>query len=242
MKESFIHFSEIDPLRPETWEGKRILSLDVDWAPEPVLENVIERLKVSGIKFTLFVTHESEVLKRNYKEEKIEWGLHPDFNPLLKQEKGAKSPSETIAALKEIVPQAEVLRSHSMTHSGSWLGIYKEAGITHLSQYYLPDCETISPIAHLNGIVEAPVYFADDGLLFNSRLNEGKISETAARIRKPGSFLKVLNFHPIHVFLNSGSMEAYTNYKTASVKGVEDLSIFVSLQLGISDLFAEIVS
>jgi hypothetical protein len=37
-------------------------------------------------------------------------------------------------------------------------------------------------------------------------------------------------------------MEAYTNYKTASVKGGEDLSKFVSPQPGISDLFAEIVS
>ena len=162
---SFIHFTDIDPTIPSTWQGKSVLSFDLDWAIDEILMDTLALIQKAEVKATMFVTHQTPVLDKMRELPLISMGLHPNFNPLLRGQPSSSSPASIMSDLKEIVPEAKVLRSHSMSHSGLWLNAYKELGITHLSQYYMGGVNSIQPVRHVNGLVEVPVYFADDGII-----------------------------------------------------------------------------
>lgn len=206
---SFIDFTDVDPAIPSTWQGKSVLSFDLDWAIDEVLEDTLELIIEANIKATIFVTHDTPILDKMRETSLISLGLHPNFNPLFSGESLSRSPDRIMSDLKKIVPEAKVLRSHSMSHSGLWLKAYKELGITHLSQYYMGGAKSIEPVRHVNGLVEVPVYFADDGYLFvedQKGWNNPSVEEIMSISEKS---VKVFNFHPIHVALNSQGFERY---------------------------------
>lgn len=226
---SFIHFTDVDPAIPSTWQRKSVLSFDLDWAIDEVLEDTLDLIIEANVKATLFVTHETPILDKMRETSLISLGLHPNFNPLFSGESLSSSPDRIMSDLKEIVPEARVLRSHSMSHSGLWLNAYKELGITHLSQYYMGGVKSIQPVRHVNGLVEVPVYFADDGYLFvedHKGWNNPSVEEITSISEKS---VKVFNFHPIHIALNSSSYATYESTKSShrewdSIAGIRSSS------------------
>jgi hypothetical protein len=207
----FVHFQEINPDISETWSGKKVLSIDIDWAHDDVLSETIDILEESGVKACFFVTHKTALLGRIRSNSMFELGLHPNFDLLLTGE-ATTSAMGTIEALIDIVPEAKVLRSHGMTTSGRWLELYRKAGITHLSNYLMFGDRNIHPFPQLNGLIEAPVYFADDGLLFQRE--SGMCTFDVDRdIKTQTTGLEVYNFHPIHIFLNSETAHRYSSTK-----------------------------
>ncbi len=206
-KHDFIHFRDLDPKRSNTWVGKSILSVDVDWAHDSVLSDTIDIVVHANIKACFFITHPTKLLTRLRDNPLIELGLHPNFDPLLNGD-NKQSPQDILAEISSIVPEAKVLRSHSMTTSGRWLRFYKELGITHLSNYIMYGDPQIHPFFQINDLVEAPVFFADDGLLIRRDMLMLDIS-TTPYFSKAWNGLQVYNFHPIHIFLNSETLDRY---------------------------------
>tara|TARA_B110000046_G_scaffold185692_1_gene228629 strand:- start:10578 stop:11285 length:708 start_codon:yes stop_codon:yes gene_type:complete len=210
---NFIHFKDVVVNRPETWKGKRILSLDIDWASDKILNYTLDMIEEKGCKACFFVTHQTKVLERIKENPLIELGIHPNFNPLLDGVKDSKTAAQIIDDLLEIVPNAQILRSHSMTTSGKWVGLYKQKGITHLSNYLQYGVEPIVPFMQINGLVEVPVYFADDGFAY---INESK---EIVNITKNLLFstnvegIKVFNFHPVHLYIDTENISDYYSYK-----------------------------
>lgn len=204
----FIHFRDIDPARAGSWTGKRVLSIDIDWAHDAVLEDTIDLIEQAAVKACFFVTHDSPLLARLRANPLFELGLHPNFDPLLRGE-AVSSVSDIVMSLARVVPEAKVLRSHSMTTSGRWLELYREAGITHLSNYLMYGDVNIHPFRQINGLVEAPVHFADDGLLFQRAMSEVSFNPDTELLAS-GKGLRVYNFHPIHLFLNSENLDRYS--------------------------------
>ena len=204
----FIHFSDIDPLHPTSWISKKILSIDIDWASDEVLTDNASLLEEAGVKVCFFVTHNAPLLSRLRASDRVELGLHPNFDPLLRGEAGGGTAADIIEEVRKLVPGARVLRGHSMTTSGRWLDVYKSAGITHLSNYFMFGVNAIRPFFQVNGLMEVPVYFADDGYLYleNSRRVTFDIGEESADTHQG---LRVYNFHPIHVFLNTEHLDRY---------------------------------
>jgi hypothetical protein len=236
---NFINFKEINLDVPSGWKGKRILSFDVDWALDEVIEDVISLIEEVNIKCTFFITHTTDLLSRMRNNPNIELGIHPNFNPLLDSELGAKTAVQTIESLMNLVPEATVLRSHSMTHSGRWLTLYKEFGITHLSQYYMNGIDTIQPFRHVNGIIETPVYFADDGYIY---INDHKKwdNHSMDRVLSKNEYIKVYNFHPIHVALNTNSFSFY-NKTRESHRNWEELIKIRSNEFGVKDILINLI-
>lgn len=210
----FIKFSEIDLNHLESWKGKKIISFDIDWTIDEVILDVIELVEQFDVKCTFFVTHDTPVLKRLRTNENIQLGIHPNFNPLIDSQDEANTARRTLEKLMEIVPEATVIRSHSMTHSARWLSMYKEFGLTHLSQYYMGGVETIQPFKHVNGLIETPVYFADDGYVFVQDHKEWK-NDSIDKILGDAKYIKVYNFHPIHLSLNTDSFDFYNETRNA---------------------------
>ncbi len=66
----------------------------------------------------------------------------------------------------------------------------------------------IRAFRQINGLVEAPVYFADDGYFYQQ--DHGKVTfDIDKDLTGSGDGLRVYNFHPIHVFLNSENLAGY---------------------------------
>ena len=62
-KQDYILFSEIDPNSPESYTNKTILSFDVDWAIDEVLEYVIDKIEEAQVKATFFSRWETTMGK-----------------------------------------------------------------------------------------------------------------------------------------------------------------------------------
>ena len=213
MANNFIHFSDVMLHDPMTWQGKKILSFDVDWASDEVLSYCLDTIQSANIPATFMMTHETPLLNRMCSMPNIELGIHPNFNPLIESTDSGKTAQGILEDLLALVPEAQVLRAHSLTHSGRWLGLYEKLGLKYTSNYCMLGVETIQPFLHVNSVIECPHYFADDAFLFRS--SNGTPEEWDTRLQS-NTFngLRVFNFHPIHVALNSDSLERYESSRS----------------------------
>lgn len=233
----FINFSDINIDDPKTWKAKSILTFDIDWATDEQINFVLDLLEPSGKKACFFVTHYTPVLNRIRANSNFEFGLHPNFNPLILAESLDKKPNEIIEELKKIVPEAKILRSHSMTTSGRWLGMYKNAGITYLSNYLMYGVENIKPFKQLNGLVEIPVYFADDGYIYLNDTKEIANPDLENVFNVSNDGIKIFNFHPVHIFINSTSFEDYKKFKEQGKRNEN-----TGAMIGILNIFKTLVT
>ena len=237
----FIHFTNVIVEDTSTWKGKKILSFDMDWAIDEVINDALDLIEGAGVRATFFVTHNTPVLERMRQSPAIALGLHPNFNPLIDKKEDALHPDQTLSEIKAIVPEARVLRSHSMTHSGRWLEKYEGLGVTHISQYYMPGIKIIQPFKHLNGLVEVPIYFADDGYISDlDHRHQGRLSNREILEKDPDG-IKVYNFHPIHIALNSENFKLYHREKPLS-RNWEELLKQRNPNFGIRNLFEKLIA
>ncbi len=197
--------SQIEVENPHSWKGVVFLTIDIDWAHDDLLYDTINLLKAHEVPATWFVTHDTPALEALRSNSSFELGIHPNFNKLLSglDDPGASMESE-IDRLLEIVPEAKSVRSHSMTQSSVLLNCFRERGLKVDSNQFLAASSGIPcrPYLHWNGLVRVPYSWEDDIHWLDSQSPE--INEYLARAE-----LKVLDFHPIHIFLNTESADRY---------------------------------
>lgn len=203
--ERFGRLGEIVPERAETWEGRLFLTVDLDWAPDWAIADCLDLVEEARVAATIFVTHDTPLLARMRANPRIELGLHPNFNPLLDGLSSQGSAETVMRGLQRIVPEARAVRSHSMTQSSRLLDVFLRCGITHESNHFVPAHTGIAlkPYRHWKqDLVRVPYCWEDDvDLAFGSPL---PILSVAA-----GEGLKVFDFHPIHVALDTVSLAHY---------------------------------
>lgn len=201
-------FSCISSLRldqPSTWENRLFLTFDLDWAQDDVLLDTIELVERSDVAATWFVTHDSPLLERLRANPKFELGIHPNFNLLLaRQAESGATAEEVVDRLLELVPEAKAVRSHSTTQSSPLLQLFADKGLTHDCNHLIPEQANIrlKPWRNWTGLVKVP-YFWEDDVVWLSDTNT-PIERLAQR---PG--LRVFNFHPVHVYLNTEDLSRY---------------------------------
>ncbi len=182
-----------------------LITFDVDWAPDFVLEDVAEILNENEIKSTWFFTHKSDVIKKFSKYKNFELGIHPNFLPNSTQ---GSNPKKILTNLKKIIPKAVSIRTHSLYQSTPILSMYKNFGLKNDVSLFLFKTKNIEP--HFNPALDLyriPYFWEDDCEMYYKR-PKWSIRETN---RIPG--LKIYNFHPIHVSLNSKSLNNYHRLK-----------------------------
>ncbi len=56
-------------------------TLDIDWAPEAMIEKTLEVFEVTQVPVTIFLTHPSRAVQERYDNDKMcrHVGLHPNF-------------------------------------------------------------------------------------------------------------------------------------------------------------------
>ena len=212
----FSQISKISPNARDTWSDRIFLTFDIDWAHDDILMDTVTLISKASIAATWFVTHETSMLDNIRGIPNQELGIHPNFNLLLDGFSDNGRNVENITKnLLNIVPEAKSIRSHSMTQSSRLLDMFKHMGLTHEVNHFIPHHTGIelSPWILWNYLCKVPYFWEDDvQILYESiGIAQQNIVElaTTGEKKKKGGGLKVFDFHPIHVFLNTESLDRY---------------------------------
>jgi hypothetical protein len=210
----FENIKNIDISNPSTWQDKIFVTFDLDWCSDEVLSYTLDIVEEYDIKATFFVTHHTPLLVRMRANPKIELSIHPNFNFLLEGDfRYGKNIEEVIKYYKDIVPEAVSVRSHSMTQSSKILDSFEKFGILYDCNTFIPFSSGIElkPYKHwTNKLIKVPYFWEDDvHCLYEWEWNVEKF------IKYKG--IKVFDFHPIHIFLNTEDLDRYNRYKQIKV-------------------------
>ena len=205
----FGKISEIDPLIPLSWQNRVFLTFDVDWAHDEILSDTLDLVEQAGVSATFFMTHETPLIERIYENEKLEMGIHPNFNFLLQGDncKGGTI-NEVIENVLKFIPNCKSVRSHSITQSGPISEAFRKLGITHESNDYIPEFSGIGlkPWVSANNMIKAPFSWTDEYAWDIKKNKDFKLLSIKEN-------LSIYNFHPIHVFINSNGSELYNKLR-----------------------------
>lgn len=219
-----------------------IITLDIDWAPDFVIESVANSLKQHHIHATWFVTHDSRAV-RNLRQspDLFELGIHPNF---LQGSSHGDTPSDVLKHMLEIVPEARSLRSHAIVHSGPIINtIATETNIKFESNAFLPNMPHIQAskqyFSNEHYIWRIPFFWADDHEMIKPKSDW----RLAKHLSVQG--VKVFMFHPIHIYLNSASFDPYQSLKKTGIPfnqlNPEDIAPFIQSDAGTGTLFQELI-
>ena len=200
-----------------TWHDRNFLTIDIDWAHDEIIYDTICLVEKTGVRATWFVTHETCCLKRLRENPLFELGIHPNFNPLLMGDHSlGETAEEVIDRVLEIVPEAKSVRSHSMTQSSVLLNLFSQKGLTHDCNHYIPQQSKIiiEPWHLWNGLIRVPYFWEDD----LSCIYKDCFDPTSL-LRRQG--LRVFDFHPIHLFLNTTDLNIYNETRNLHGKPKE---------------------
>lgn len=199
--------------------GEFFLTFDVDWAPDFAIDAVASMLRERQLASTWFVTHRSPAVERLSKQpELFELGIHPNFLP---NSTHGSDPTEVLDHVLEIVPNAISLRPHSVVQSGRLLElIITRTRIRLESACFLPGMPGIRPtyFTQFGGsLLRVPFFWADD-----YEMGQEAPDWDPTRFFTVAG-VKVFDFHPLHVYMNSSSKDGYVDIKRA-VPHLSDLS------------------
>lgn len=180
------------------------LTFDLDWAHDQVLEDTIEQVEKANVPATWYVTHQTPMLSRLRDNPNFELGVHPNFNFLLQGDtQNGRTAAEVVERLMDIVPEATSVRSHSLFQSERLADIFAEKGLRTISNFYVPHANgrATAPWPLWDGIVAIPHSWQDNvSMRLNGTIVDPQLISGAAN---------VVDFHPIHVFLNTESTDRY---------------------------------
>jgi hypothetical protein len=217
------------------------ITLDVDWAPDCVIDQVADRLRARRVRATWFITHASPAIERlQAQRDLFELGIHPNFLP---GSTHGKTHEEVLRHCMELVPDAVSMRSHAVYQSGPlYTSVLRNTPVRVDSTTFLPEMAHVRALEQRlpAGVLKrVPFIWADDYELC-------KVSPCwdFTRLRGlPG--LQVFLFHPIHVYLNTTSLVSYEAIKghagPLSEAATEKLQAHVNSGPGIACLFDEVL-
>ena len=180
--------------------------MDIDWAPEQVIQDALSLFEKYNVKCTLFSTHKSKVIKESNRA-LFEISIHPNFNLLL--DGNSSTDAEGIVKnLLNIYPEAKGIRSHSLTQSTILLSLFKSIGMEYDCNSLFPYNWNIYPYKTFTGLTIIPFNWEDDVHFLYKKSFDIDFNE----IFNPSKNY-LFNFHPIHIYLNTDSELTYLNTK-----------------------------
>lgn len=201
------------------------ISMDIDWAPDPVIEDSLRLLASYDVQATLFMTHQTSV-----DISKHELGIHPNFTSL--------DLEKHLQERLNDFPHSKGVRSHSFFFTERLRPLYARYGILYQSNVMMYRQPYIKPYLIARSTLEIPLFWMD---FFYIEMEHPNLSFqlTELEVETPG--LKVFDFHPIHVFLNTESLERYETAKDYYHEPKKLLQFRNNQTLGTRDLLIELL-
>lgn len=189
------------------------LTFDIDWACDEVIAHTLDFLERENVPATIFVTHDTPLLARMRANPNLELGVHPNFIPL---DLGNSDISQfldyarhLLDGYKKLVPEATTIRSHGLTQNSRLLDLMEEMGYTRESNLLitLSSGMNLRAFYHWNGIMRVPYFWEDDIHCVEIQRKYWDGWDTEPFLEN--TCLKVFDFHPIHLYLNTDDLDRY---------------------------------
>lgn len=191
------------------------ITLDVDWAPDFMIDAAAEALLAREVRATWFVTHASPALERlRERPDLFELGIHPNFLP--GSSHGATA-AEVVAHCAALVPEARAVRTHCLLQSTPLHDeLLRGSAIEVDLSLFLPHARHVAPVVQWSPggrLLRVPYVWQDNMEMYapQPRWDVGAVLDA------PG--LRVFDFHPAHVWLNSADFEPYERLKAMGPLG-----------------------
>lgn len=249
------HLTEVNNVELNTTIIKKLFinplfcfTSDLDWAPESMIEETLNIFLEYEIPLSPFITHNSKKIEEYYEGNNARHVcLHPNFAPNSTHGANVK---EIVSHLVNLWPDARCFRSHSFVDSSLITKEFRDRGFKYDSNLCLHLQPYLVPLQHASGLLRFPVFFEDDTSANGEQVWE--LSNILDTLKAPG--LKIFNFHPIHIALNTPSMDYYLgvkndvnekNWRDLAYKGkgvrtfLEELLQFVSDYQGLGIFFLD---
>jgi hypothetical protein len=171
------------------------ITIDTDWAPLACVQDTLDLLRMHEAPATVFAT--SDLDPRALAG--FDVGIHPNFCGPTQAETAIV---EELEKCCRSLPRATGLRSHALVASSRHYLLLRDrfARLRYTSNCYMPGTAGIAPFATQAGVPELPIYWMDQLALEEGALNSKHLLQS---LLTPG--LKVFDFHPYHVSINSQS-------------------------------------
>lgn len=175
------------------------LTFDVDWAPDFVIDDLVQALRDYAIPATVFCTHESPGVRRLLSLESVETAIHPNFLVA-----DGRSETQILDDVLRLFPRAQGVRNHVLYYHSRLLTLFHERNLRYFSNDLMFLHAKLVPYYDWSGMIRLPIYWEDDVHAMCFERNE----DTVERIVEiPG--MKIFNFHPIHFYLNTSNLIDY---------------------------------
>jgi hypothetical protein len=173
------------------------ISLDTDWVNDEILDFTLEILSKHGIKATFFCTNKTSCDLTDH-----EVGIHPNFTTM--------DLEKHVSEMLDLFPDSKGLRSHSLFFSERLRPILANNNIKYTSNTMMFEQCGIKSYMISQTVREIPIYFMDT---FNLIMKGADLTFENDKLLVEQDGLKVFDFHPIHIYANTRSIEHYDSYK-----------------------------
>lgn len=186
------------------------LSFDIDWVPDYMLQFTADL--VSHLDVSFMHTHASPVCAKIV--EHFPSGIHPNIQ---KNSDQGETIDDSIKFLSNLGVSFETCRFHVLNYGYPDLIKLSERGTKLDSSNILFNGKNIIPTYHHDlDMILAP-YFWEDGIYLRGKDLRG--SQNIIDWETPG--LKIFDFHPLDIYLNTSSMNQRNIFKQ-SVRKLQD--------------------
>lgn len=183
------------------------LSMDVDWAPDWAIRQAVDSVIERGLALTVFVTHDSPVMRDLATDPRVERALHPNY--MAGSSHGATRDA-VLDHMAEVCPEGRGVRAHGLERSTSHVIDYGSRGVTYEASDLLFLQPGLTGGRYWNGMAQLPTWWEDDvHMLHGLPMVVAEIPLAAA---PP---LAIFDFHPILLALNSADLSGYVALKAA---------------------------
>lgn len=176
------------------------LTIDVEWAPLSILEEMRGMLDARKIPATFFCTDEPALSR----DGPHEYAIHPHFH-------GMEDWESVLAKMRALNPAATGIRAHFLHSDTRLVRLFPSRGFTYQSSLFAPG-QPVAPFTRESGLWEIPIHYMDD---LHFRCPEGYPAGYHADSIPSGQPLVVADFHPIPWFINAAEMADYDKAKPA---------------------------
>ena len=222
------------------------LSLDIDWAPDGIVEPILDLAESYGIPITVFTTDPSLDASHNSStapfrnRQYLELGIHPDFFH-------SSNYSAVIASLLTRYPDSTIMRPHNgingwpIAKAAAALGIRTEV-ICQVFRSYIEPIYINGPA--LNYIILTTSFFDSQALQYDNfswRKESLPFWQAVGRTDR----IYTISFHPNILYYNMNSVDCYSQLKPTYHQPNQQLSWEnanrADFHRGAMDLFLDII-
>lgn len=170
------------------------VTVDLDWACEPAIEETLDFLRERDVPVTVFATHRSRRVEASLGE--IEVGLHPYFAA---DSSHGRTVDEVVRSVMDLPHNVPAFRCHRFAVSNESNLAMARAGMRVCSNV-CTDLEAVPLFYDRSGLLEVPISLED-----GAYLQRGHPLEFGDALRSlfAASGTRVLLLHPMHFAVNT---------------------------------------